>query len=139
MSQAVKNLIEAQKFALSIRPKVGGFPYLAEVMRQAGITRNLWSLPSCQAIYLTQYGQVVSQMPPLLDSVQDVPEFDREALIHALRIDQAGESTFPEFMKAAWEAGVVSYDVDLEKRSVTYYGVLGELYIEDYPAVEVRR
>jgi uncharacterized protein YbcV (DUF1398 family) len=139
MSKAIENLMDAQKFAMSIRRKVGGFPYLAEVMRQAGVTRNVWSLPSCQAIFLTTHGQVASQMAPLLTGMVDIPTFDREALIRALRIDQSGETTFPEFLKATWDAGVVSYDVDLEKRNVTYYGALGESYVEDYPAVEIHR
>ena len=51
---AIENLIEAQKYAMSIRPKIGGFPYLAEALRLAGITRNIWSLPSCQSLYLTK-------------------------------------------------------------------------------------
>jgi uncharacterized protein YbcV (DUF1398 family) len=139
MNKAIKNLVEAQKFALSIRPKIGGFPYLAEVLRLSGVNRNLWHLPSCQSVYFTTEGIVVSQGTPLITGNALVPKFDREALIRALRIDQAGQSTFPEFLKASWDAGVVSYDVDLEKRNVTYFGALGESYIEDYPAVEVRR
>jgi|SRR6185437_3583601 len=138
MSRAIEKLMEAQKFAMNVRPKVGGFPVLAEVLRQAGVIRNLWQLPSCQSVYLTKNGPVVSQGAPLLTGNADVPKFDREALIRALRTDQAGQSTFPEFLKAAWAAGVVSYDVDLETRQVTYFGVLGESYVEDYPAVEVR-
>jgi len=138
MSKAVEKLMEAQKFAMSIRPKVGGFPYLAEVLRSAGVTRNLWQLPSCQSVYLTKEGPVVFQGTPLLTGSSDIPKFDREALIRVLRIDQAGQSTFPEFLKASWASGVVSYDVDLENRKVTYFGALGESYIEDYPAVEVR-
>lgn len=137
MSKAVENLLKAQQFAMSIRPKVGGFPYLAEVLRKAGITRNIWNLPSCQSIYLTEYGSVVSQGAPLVNSTADIPPFNREALIKALRIDQAGNSTFPEFLKASWEAGVVSYIVDFEKRVVIYYGVLGESYAENYPSVEI--
>lgn len=137
MSQAIENLIEAQKFALSIRPKVGGFPYLAEALRQAGVTRNLWSLPSCQSVFLTKYGPVVNQGNPLITGLCDVPPFNQEALIKALRADQAGESTFPEFLKATWAAGVVNYDVDFEKRKVTYYGAQGESYAEDYPSVVV--
>jgi uncharacterized protein YbcV (DUF1398 family) len=66
-----------------------------------------------------------------------VPPFDREALIRALRTDQAGESTFPEFLASAWRAGVVQYDVDFELRAVTYYGSDGEEYVEAYPAVAV--
>lgn len=137
MSKAVENLLKAQQFAMSIRPKVGGFPYLAEALRKAGITRNIWNLPSCQSIYQTEQGSVVSQGTPLVNTTVDIPPFDREALIKALRVDQAGQSSFPEFLKASWEAGVVSYIVDFEKRVVTYYGVLGESYAENYPAVEI--
>lgn len=137
MSKAVEHLLKAQQFGMSIRPKVGGFPYLAEGLRKAGITRNIWNLPSCQSIYLTEYGSVVSQGTPLINTTVDIPPFDREALIKALRIDQAGQSSFPEFLKASWEAGVVSYIVDFEKRVVTYYGVLGESYAENYPSVEI--
>jgi uncharacterized protein YbcV (DUF1398 family) len=67
----------------------------------------------------------------------DVPSFDREALISALRADQAGESTFPEFLAASWRAGVVRYDVDFTARTVAYYGCNGEEYVEAYPSVEV--
>lgn len=137
MSKAVENLLKAQQFAMSIRPKVNGFPYLAEALRRAGISQNIWNLPSCQSIYLTEYGSVVNQGTPLVKTTIDIPPFDREALIKALRIDQAGQSTFPEFLKASWEAGVVNYIVDFEKRVVTYYGVLGESYAENYPAVEI--
>jgi uncharacterized protein YbcV (DUF1398 family) len=94
-------------------------------------------LPACQSLYLTDVGPVVTQGAPLLTGTTDVPPFDREALIKALRTDQAGQSTFPEFLAASWRAGVVRYDVDLRARTVTYYGFYGEEYIESYPAVDV--
>ena len=137
MSKAIENLLKAQQFAMSLRPKVGGFPYLAEALRRAGITKNIWQLPSCQSIYLTEQGSVLSQGAPLVSGTVDIPAFDEESLIKALRTDQAGQSTFPEFLKASWEAGVTSYVVDFEQRFVTYYGVLGESYTENYPAVEI--
>ena len=121
------------------RPKVGGFPYLAEALRQAGVTRNLWFLPACQTLYLTEDGPVITVGAPLLTGTTDVPPFDREALIKALRTDQAGQSTFPEFLAASWRAGVVHYDVDFTSRTVAYYGCNGgEEYVESYPAVEVK-
>jgi uncharacterized protein YbcV (DUF1398 family) len=120
------------------RPKVGGFPYLAETLRRAGVTRNLWYLPACQSLYLTESGPVVAIGTPLSSGIIDVPPFNREALIEALGIDQAGKSTFPQFLAASWRAGVVRYDVDLLARQVAYYGCKGEEYIEDYPAVEVK-
>ncbi len=137
MSKAIANLLEAQKLAIKIRPKIGGFPYLAEVMRQSGVTRNIWSLPSCQSLFLTEEGPVVMQGEPLALGTFDVSNFDREALIHALRIDKAGKSTFPEFLAATWKAGVVSYDVDFSKRTVTYFGCDGENYEEQYPSVQL--
>ena len=137
MSKAIENLQAAQKRAMEVRPKVGGFPYLAEVLRRAGVTRNLWFLPSCQSLYLTNEGPVAIPGTSLVSGAADVPAFDRETLIKVLRIDQAGESTFPEFLAATWRAGVVHYDVDFAARNVAYYGCDGESYIETYPAVEI--
>ena len=122
MSKAVENVIKAQQYAMSIRPKIGGFPNFAEGLRKAGITQNIWHLPSCQSIYLTQFGSVAYQGTPLIKALKD---------------DQTGLTSFPEFLNAAWQAGVVSYIVDFEKRSVSYFGVLGECYTEAYPAIEI--
>jgi uncharacterized protein YbcV (DUF1398 family) len=119
------------------RPKAGGFPYLAEALRRAGVTKNIWFLPACQSLYLTNEGPVVTQGKPLISGTTDVPAFNREALIRALRTDQAGESTFPEFLEATWRSGVVRYDVDLAARTVAYCGCNGEEYVESYPAVEI--
>ncbi|BCK88761.1 hypothetical protein MIZ01_2567 [Sideroxyarcus emersonii] len=137
MSDAIENLNLAMQRAMAGRPKVGGFPYFAETLRRAGVTRNFWSLPSCQSLYLTQQGPVVMQGTPLVSGMADVPPFDRNALITALRADQAGASTFPEFLMAAWKAGVVSYDVDFAARTCTYHGASGEKYVEAYPAADV--
>jgi uncharacterized protein YbcV (DUF1398 family) len=138
MSKAIANLEEAQQRAMVGRPKTGGFPYLAETLRRAGVTRNMWFLPACESLYLTEAGPVVMQGAPLISGAADVPQFDEQALIRALRIDQAGKSTFPEFLLASWHAGVVRYDVDLTARTVTYYGCHGEAYVEQYPAAEVQ-
>ena len=73
-----------------------------------------------------------------MSGMADVPAFDREALIKALRTDQAGESAFPEFLAASWQAGVVRYEVDFAARTVAYYGCNGEQYVESYPAVDLK-
>lgn len=137
MSTAIDNLNSAMQRASAIRPKVGGFPYLAECLRQAGVTRNIWSLPACQSLFLTQLGPVMMQGSPLISGTADVPAFDQEALIRALRVDQAGESKFPEFLAASWRAGVVRYEVDFGARKVAYVGSNGEKYVETYPAIEL--
>lgn len=136
-SSAIDILQAALQRAMAGRPKVGGFPYLAETLRQAGVTHNFWCLPSCQSLYLTEAGPIMSQETPLFFGTQEVLPFNQEALIKALRIDQAGESTFPQFLAASWQAGVVRYEVNFSARTVTYYGAKGEMYIEEYPAVKV--
>ncbi|HJK88210.1 MAG: hypothetical protein LF888_00265 [Candidatus Megaira endosymbiont of Mesostigma viride] len=70
MNKIVDKIIEAQQYAISIRTKAGGFPILAEVLRQAG---------------------------------------------------------------------VIEYEVDFITRKVTYYGVNGESYLEEYPTIEITR
>jgi len=137
MSKAIENLKSAQQRAMAGRPNIGGFPYLAETLRKAGITRNIWTLPACQSLYLTEQGPVVAQGTPLITGMEDVPQFDQGALIMALRTDQGGKSTFPEFLMAVWKAGVVSYEVDFGERTVAYFGSFGERYLESYPAVEL--
>jgi uncharacterized protein YbcV (DUF1398 family) len=137
MSKAIKNLKSARQLAIADRPEVGGFPYLAEALRRADVMSNLWSLPACQSLYLTEEGPVMMQGTPLFAGMADVPPFDRDALMFALRADQAGESTFPKFSMAAWKAGVVSYNVDLIARTVSYYGSAKESYVESYPAAKV--
>lgn len=137
MSKAIENLEAAFQLAMAIRPKVGGFPYLAETLRQAGVKRNLWFLPACQSLYLTDHGAVITMGTPLAFGTIEAPAFDREALIAALRADKAGNSTFPEFLAASWRAGIVRYDVDFAARTVAYYGANGEEYIEDYPIADL--
>ena len=139
MNKIADKLTEAQQYAISIRPKSGGFPVFAEVLRQAGVKINRWFLPSCQSIYLTEDGAVVQQGIPIIKGIHEIPKFDREALISAIRSDQEGLCTFPEFLCASWKAGVIEYEVDFITRKVIYYGANDESYLEEYPAVEIKR
>ncbi|OEV06264.1 hypothetical protein AN219_35140 [Streptomyces nanshensis] len=139
MSHAITNLKAALERADAVRPKSGGFPYLAETLRQSGVTRCRMAVPSNAMLYLTGAGPVAVQGTPLVTGMAGVPGFDRRAVIAALRADQAGETTFPEFVQGCWNAGVVWYDVDLDARTCTYFGADGDSYTETYPEVEVRR
>ena len=137
MSQAIENLNQALAMAFKNRPSVGGFPYLAECLRAAGVVRNIWTLPGAQSVYLTKLGNIVSQGESLVNGTVDIPTFSQSKLIEALRADQSGKSTFPEFLQAAWQAGVVKYEVDFENRNVVYFGVGGENYTEAYAQVKI--
>ena len=124
--------------AMTNRPKVGGFPFLAECLRKAGVKHNIWSLPAATSMYLMNDGEyIINQGTPLVTGMTEVPRFNEEAIIKAIRADQAGESTFPEFLQAIWNAGAWGYDVDFMKRKVAYMGAKGEMYIEEYPEVMI--
>jgi uncharacterized protein YbcV (DUF1398 family) len=137
MSPIVIQLEKAQSLAMANRPKVGGFPFLAEVLRQAGVRLNRWFLPSCQSIYVFKDGTVIQQGKPLVMGTVEVPKFNLDSLISAIRADQEGLSSFKEFLQSSWNAGVISYDVDFVNRKVSYYGTNSECYIEEYPPAEI--
>lgn len=137
MNTAQQKLQVAMKYAMANRPKVGGFPFLAECLRQAGVQHNVWLLPSAQSIYVLDGDTIVNQGTPLVTGVIVVPVFNKDAIITALRTDQAGKSTFPEFLMSTWNAGVVKYDVDFNARTVTYYGEHDESYEESYPSMGI--
>jgi uncharacterized protein YbcV (DUF1398 family) len=129
---------EARRHGMRIRPAVGGFPYLAEALRSAGVTRFDFVVPSATAVYVTAQGAVVEQGEPLVGGSSSIAGFDEQSLVAALRADQEGRASFPEFVAAAWRAGVLSWTVDLVARTCTYRSGSGEkAYVESYPAVEL--
>jgi uncharacterized protein YbcV (DUF1398 family) len=120
-----------------IRPPVGGFPYLAETLRRAGVSHCRTTVASNASTYLLGADAVVVQHDPIVAGMAEVAPFDEHAIATALRADQAGETTFSEFLRAAHRAGVVWFEVDLEARTVTYHGAFGDRYVEAYELVEV--
>lgn len=136
-SDAIVTLNAALGEAAARRPTVGGFPYFAETLHRNGVHQFTYWLPAMQCLYRTDLGAVLTQDAPLHQGIHDVPEFDEAALVSALRADQAGQTTFPEFAEAAWRAGVVHFVVDLDERSCTYVGLDGQTYVERFAAVAV--
>jgi uncharacterized protein YbcV (DUF1398 family) len=137
MSTATETVQSARRAAAEIRPEAGGFPVLAEVLRQAGIHRHQRTLPAGQSVYVTDRGAVIEPTASLVSEMSDVPAFDREAVIGAIRADHAGHTTFPEFLAAIWAAGVTGYVADFHQRTVTYSGIDTTAYVESYPPVDI--
>ena len=111
------------------------------------VDRSIWLMPILIVLVLLTLRVIVNaplklalleQGAPVVTGSAMVAPFDRDALIAALRADQQGLSTFPEFVTAAWRAGVLSWTVDLVARTCTYRSASGrESYVESYPAVEL--
>src|SRR5579875_3811606 len=81
MSTPTETIQNTLRRAGQLRPKVGGFPVLAEVLRQAGVRRNEWTLPIGQSVYVTDTGAVAEPGPAVITTTTDVPPFDRETVI----------------------------------------------------------
>jgi len=93
------------------------------------------AVPANAFLCLAEHGDVVVQGEPLVTGFVAAPQCDQVALIGALRADQAGETTFPEFVLGCWNAGIVWYDVDTAARTCAYCGANGESCIDEYPSV----
>lgn len=132
------NLKNAMSKSEKGRPKIGGFPYLAECLRQEGFTENTWYLPSGDSFYFSKEDSLIIPGKSLIEGVASYPPFSEEELIEVLRADQAGRTTFPDFLMNIWKSGVVKYEVNFIDRYVVYYGATGEEYKETYPAVEIK-
>ncbi len=139
MDPIIDIITAASARGMAVRPKVGGFPFLAEALRQAGVLKHYFDVPSMTVIYATDHGDVLRPGTPLRFEATVVPPYDEAAVIEAIRTDQRGESTFPEFVEASFRAGVIRYEVDSIARTCTYFGAHGERYVEQYPAVELPR
>ena len=97
MSEAIDNLNAAMQRAMAGRPEVGGFPYLAETLRRAGVKRNLWFLPACQSLYLTEHGPVVSIGTPVANGTVDVPHSTVEPSSRRCAPTRPGRARFLNF------------------------------------------
>ena len=133
----VETISAAQQRGTALRPKANGFPYFAEALRQAGVTRIDVTVPSWTTVLTTARGSVIQQGTPMLTGSAEVPSFDQQAFVDALRGDQEGLITFPDWMTATWRAGVAWYAVDLESRTCTYRAPSGDSYTEHYPSVDL--
>lgn len=137
MGSIIAKVVAATARGVAVRPKVGGFPYFAEAMRQAGITKNYFDVPAMSMVYATAEGDVLQPGPPLFGETTVVPRFNEAALLAALHADQRGDIEFIEFVRAIFGAGVIRFEVDTGERTCTYFGAHGERHVESYPAVDL--
>jgi uncharacterized protein YbcV (DUF1398 family) len=134
---ATDRVRDALHHAASIRPPVGGFPYFAEALRVAGLVSIDTALATGSSVYHLSDEAVTDTFAAFGGGLAPVPTWDEAAVIAAIRVDQAGHTTFPEFLAAAWRGGVIHFRVDLIARTCTYYGAAENVYVERYPSVDI--
>lgn len=136
MTDPVLNLFTAMNISEKYRNNFRGFPYFADVLRQAGVTRCLWQLPACEVFYFTKHGNIVMQATALFSKLTTVlPVFSQDDLLKAINSNRSDEVNFHKFLKLIWKAGVVSFEFNFEARTISYFGINGETHLEYYELV----
>jgi uncharacterized protein YbcV (DUF1398 family) len=135
ISTTITTVQQAQRRGAASRPRINGFPHYAEALRAAGISAVETSIATGGSVYYLADGAVTESFEPIVTHISAVPDWNEAGVTAALRADQEGRTTFPEFLRAAWDAGVIQFRVDLAGRTCTYVGAAGEHYVENYPAV----
>ena len=95
----LNNFKNAMAKSEKVRPKIGGFPYLAECLREEGFTKNTWYLPSGDSFYFTSEDSLVIPGKPLIGDITTYPTYSEEKLINALRSDQSGKTVLLRSLK----------------------------------------
>jgi uncharacterized protein YbcV (DUF1398 family) len=124
----------AQARGFAARPKIEGFPYLAEAMREAGVLRLEFIVPTGTSLFTTTAGCAVIPATPVVTEPSDLPAWDEPALLAAIEADKHG-GEFPAFVAACWQAGVIRWIIDTSARTCTYHGADGDEYAEHYRVV----
>lgn len=84
----------------------------------------------------TYYGADLThhQIPwPAWQTPEIADGFSAEAVSAAIRVSQARQITYPEFLVRIAAAGVVYYTVHLQGRKAIYFGRHGDSFTEPFP------
>jgi len=109
------------------------YPDLAARLAAAGVLSYTVDVASKITLYRFENG--VIHLSEKTDApVAISPQFDKGAVVKAIRDNQEGRTTYPEFMQGMANSGVIFYEATLngENPRVTYIGI-GGFYEEVIP------
>lgn len=108
------------------------YPQLVKALVEIGVQSYTVDTATGTILYRFSNGENHLQAGEALRTIEG--KFSEEATIAAIRTNQAGKSTYPEFMEQVALAGVRFYEATLEgnKKRVTYIGT-GGFYEEVIP------
>ncbi len=108
------------------------FPNVVKALIEAGVESYLIDLASGSATYYMSTGETHSERLSHLpgDVAQD---FSSSDLVAAIRMAQADQIRYPEFLRRSLAAGTVAYWAYLTGKKVIYFGRKGEIHIEEFP------
>jgi Phage envelope protein len=111
---------------ITVPLKTGGAPWFADVLYPAGVLINTWTLPGCDALYVTVNGVITISGIPLRGHFNPFRTLNTTELYRIVRGPGVVYFPFRTFLAAMWAAGVAGYTVDMAGRTVTCYGPDGD-------------
>ncbi len=108
------------------------FPGLVKAFLEMGIVENTVNIQNGTASYKDKKGQVIDLPAYKVESV--ARQTDKDNFLKNLQIHQVGETDFPTFCHDSAAAGIYKWDVDLLKKTCSYYNLDNQLvYSEPIP------
>lgn len=111
------------------------FPKLIHAFKEMDLKSFEYNIERGIITYYSMTGDCIEDIGVHVDI--EIPlKSKSEYAIHALRDNQKGTTTFPDFCKAVAYAGVYKWIVDLEAMTCTYYDKLDHCVIlEEVPSM----
>lgn len=108
------------------------FPQVVKGLLEVGVESYLVDFVTAQKTHYLTEG-TTHTVPMILNPGPVAAEFDKEALVAAIRGAQADTVRYPEFVQRSTAAGVTGYWAFLTGERVVYFGRKGEQHIEEFP------
>jgi uncharacterized protein YbcV (DUF1398 family) len=109
------------------------FPEVVRKLTRAGVERYHTDLTCQEHVYYMPNGE--THVEPIdLPAWPIAQEFNDAWISLALKAIQSGDILYMEFLRRLMAAGCVGYFVLLTGRKTEYFGRMGEIHIDPFPA-----
>ncbi len=108
------------------------FPNVVKALAEVGVESYLIDLAHGSATYYMPDGETHSES--LASHTAAIAEdFSSTDLVAAIRMAQADQIRYPEFLRRSLAAGTIAYWAYLTGKKVIYFGHKGEFHVEEFP------
>lgn len=118
----------------AIAGELTSYPQLFDALRDNGVQYYQVKVSSHTIEYFGDNEHVVHEGPVGFNA--EVGQFNELGVIQAIRRSQRRETDYPTFLKEIAAAGISNYRVDMNERTVSYFGQdPAHKYIEKVPVI----
>lgn len=123
-----------ESIAIKAKTERWEYPKIFNALKEAGVEYYETKVANHEIIYYGSGKNLTEAVPENFQKLFIAEKFDLNAVKKALHTHQTEKTSYEEFLKGIALAGVNSYRVDMEKRTVSYLGKNpGEEYVEKVP------